>query len=68
MNTFITLPVMIALLLFMQQCGREDMARGTPDCIQDKIRHIAAEGVRNPPAEVYRYIYNGRKVYFIPQH
>lgn len=68
MNALLTTPVIITLLLFMQQCGKEDVAKGVPDCIQNKIREISAEGVRNPPAKVYSYFYNDRKVYFIPQH
>ncbi len=40
----------------------------TSACIQTVIDKIKNEAVRNPPAKVYRYNYNGATVYFIPQY
>jgi hypothetical protein len=57
----------IGLALFFDRCERIDTPRGTPDCIEDKIREIASEEVWNPPAKIYSYWYNGQTVYFIPQ-
>lgn len=37
-------------------------------CINDVISKIQSEAVRNPPAKVYSYQYNGQLVYFIPQY
>lgn len=37
-------------------------------CIQTVIDKIKNEAVRNPPAKVYSYQYNGQLVYFIPQY
>ena len=56
------------LLLFAQQCGKEDVSNGTPDCVQKKIEEIMSQEVWNPPAKVYSYFYEGRRVYFVPQH
>lgn len=40
----------------------------TSVCIQTVIDKIKSEPVRNPPAKVYSYQYNGQRVYFIPQY
>lgn len=53
------------LLFFTHQC-EEDVMKGTPPCVREKISEIAREDVRNPPAKVYSYRYEGRTVYFIP--
>jgi len=39
----------------------------TNSCIQTMIDKIKSEPVRDPPAKVYQYSYNGATVYFIPQ-
>ena len=67
MNFVINFVLISGLLLFSQQCSKEDVAKGTPDCIKNRIKEIANADVWNPPAKIYRYSYNGRKVFFIPQ-
>jgi hypothetical protein len=47
-------------------CIRE--ADPIPSCIQSKIEEIKNEPVRSPSAKIYRYTYNKKKVYFIPQY
>jgi hypothetical protein len=37
----------------------------TPACILNKITVLQNQPTQNPPAEVYQYIYNNRKVYYI---
>jgi hypothetical protein len=37
-----------------------------PDCIKEKIQQLMQEPVRNPPAEVWQYDFEGKAVYFIP--
>src|SRR5436853_7637080 len=37
-----------------------------PDCVREKIHQIMQEPVRNPPAEVWQYDFEERKVFFIP--
>ncbi|HEU5147574.1 MAG TPA: hypothetical protein VFT90_12700 [Chryseosolibacter sp.] len=59
--------IILSFVAFMQQCGGEDVPKGTPDCIHKMITLIAKDDVWNPPAKVYRYIYNGKTVYYIPQ-
>lgn len=39
-----------------------------PPFIMQLITDIQAESVRNPPAKLYRYLYRGHEVYFLPQH
>lgn len=68
MNTLLNFSMIAALLAFTQQCGKEDLTKGAPDCIQQKIKDIAAEDVWNPPAKVYSYLYNGKNVFLISQH
>ncbi len=58
----------ISLLLFLpDRCAKDEISNGTPACVQQKIDEISGEDVWNPPARIYRYFYNGKKVYFIPQ-
>ena len=65
---FIVAPVVISLLIFLpDRCGKEDISRGTPECVVQKVNEISQEDVWNPPARVYSYFYGGKKVYFIPQ-
>ena len=68
MNAILNSSMIVALLVFTQQCGKEDLPKGAPHCIQQRIIEIAAEDVWNPPAKVYSYFYNGKKVFLIPQH
>jgi len=39
-----------------------------PDCIQAEIEKIKKESPRGPLGAVYRYTYQNKKVYFIPQY
>jgi hypothetical protein len=38
------------------------------ECIKDEIQKIKNEAERNPPGAIYRYTYQQKKVYFIPQY
>lgn len=67
MKYLCSVSMMLPLLAFMQQCGGEDVPKGTPDCVQEMIAGIAIDDVWNPPAKVYSYTYNGQTVYYIPQ-
>jgi hypothetical protein len=67
MNYLINIVLISRILIFAQQCGRDDMPEGTPACLQERIKEIAREEVWNPPAKIYSYYYGGKKVYFIPQ-
>ncbi|WP_018478502.1 DUF6970 domain-containing protein [Pontibacter roseus] len=36
--------------------------------MEDKIRELKAKDVRNPPAAVWQYEYDGQTVYYIPPY
>ena len=61
-NIFILLLISIAAVA----CNKEEVAKGTPKCIENKIADIAKGDVWNPPAKVYSYLYNEETVYYIP--
>ena len=67
MNIPVSLLMITGILTFVQKCDDDALPQGTPDCVRDRISEIAREDVWNPPAKIYRYTYNGHKVYFIPQ-
>ena len=39
-----------------------------PGCVYEQIAAIEQEPVRNPPARLYRYNYQGKAVYYIPAY
>lgn len=45
-----------------------DTPSDAPGCIQQKIQGILAEPVRNPPARILRFTFNGDTVYYIPAY
>ena len=58
----------LCLLSLWLGCSEDDNTEITPSCITEKINAIKKEDVRNPPTKVYRYQYQGKSVYFFPQH
>ena len=58
----------LLLILLLLQCNKEESSNTLPDCITQKIEAIKKEEVRNPPAKVYQYEYQGKSVYFFPQY
>ncbi len=62
-------PILYLLLtLLFFNCNKEEGSEKIPDCITQKIAVIQKEEVRNPPAKVYRYTFEGKTVYFFPQY
>ena len=57
--------LMIGLLLLGAQTCKKEGLNGIPLCIVQKIEAIKADNVWNPPGSVWRYDYNGKKVYYI---
>ena len=56
-------PILYLLLtLLFFNCNKEEGSVKTPDCITQKIAAIQKEEVRNPPAKVYRYTFEGKTV------
>jgi hypothetical protein len=45
------------------KCTKEK--ESIPSCIQQKINEIKKQPRWNPPAEVYEYRYQGKKVYYV---
>jgi hypothetical protein len=54
------------LLQVVAGCEKEEVSKGTPECIEKKIDELANAPVANPPAKVYSYQYKGKTVYYIP--
>ena len=62
---------LIALLLaglfyFNSSCKKESAA--SADCVRLKIQQLQQEPKRNPPAEIWQYIYEDNTVYYIPPY
>lgn len=55
-------------VLILTGCKKVDVPKDTPSCIKKEIRNIQSHNVRNPPASVWSYEYNGQAVYYIPSY
>jgi hypothetical protein len=62
MKTYLSVAALFCLL----SCSDNDIAKDTPDCVRDMIEGLKKEAAANPPAKVYRFLYEGRTVYYIP--
>ena len=62
----------VTMLLAAAGCGSAttstSASTATPAFVDELIAGIKAEPVRNPPAKILRYQYDGREVYFVPSH
>jgi len=67
MKTFV-IALNIILLAALTGCYKDYVPRDTPNAIIQKINEIKAEAVRNPPASVWQYEYNGKTVYYFPPY
>ena len=47
-------------------CQKINLEEDAPRCIKREIRKILEEPVRRPPAEMWRYEYKGKTVYYVP--
>lgn len=66
MKQILTLFLSVIIILISFSCKKTNVPKETPSCIKQQIRNILKEDVRNPPAEVWKYEYNGKTVYYIP--
>jgi hypothetical protein len=57
---------LLVLFFTLPSCKKNDIPKDTPTCILNEIEKIKSELVRNPPASVWRYDYNGQIVFYIP--
>ena len=55
-------------IVILSSCKYLDLPSGTPEYIEMKIKDISRDGVRNPPASVWQYNYQGQIVYYIPPY
>lgn len=46
----------------------DELPSNAPECLKEVIQELVAEPVRNPPASLWRYEYDGQIVYYIPQY
>jgi len=58
----------LCCVLLLMNCNKEKDTETLPACIAQKIEAIKTENVRNPPAKIYRYSYQNKTVFFIPQY
>ncbi|WP_077130209.1 DUF6970 domain-containing protein [Spirosoma montaniterrae] len=58
---------LFCLSLLLLECSNKEVPTDTPTCVRNLIDQYKQQPVTNPPARVYRYTYQGRTVYFIPQ-
>jgi len=59
-----TMVISVIAILCFNSCEKPDLPADTPSCIKRKIRQIKSDEVRNPPAKVYQYDYNGETIYY----
>ena len=55
-------------VLTLTSCEKLDVPDETPRCIKRKIRKLKSDQIRNPPAKVIEWNYNGEKYYYIPSY
>jgi hypothetical protein len=55
--------ITILLTVVAQKCNKEKEGK-IPVCIQHRIDEIKKQPKWNPPAEVYEYNYNGKRVFY----
>lgn len=65
-TSIIILVLSVITMLYFNSCEKLDVPSYTPSCIKRKIRQIKSDKVRNPPASVWQYDYNGQTVYYFP--
>ncbi|GAB4017877.1 DUF6970 domain-containing protein [Spirosoma koreense] len=44
----------------------DELPTGTPDCLRAMVEQIRHQHTWSPPARVVQYVYQGKRVYFIP--
>jgi len=57
--------ILLIISVFIPACEKKDTAYDVPSCIENKIKEIEKEEVRNPPAQVWRWEENGDVYYYI---
>lgn len=60
----ISLLIIGTILLGFYSCKKIDLPKGTPACIESKIRKISRQKVFNPPAIVALWEFEGKNYYY----
>lgn len=60
--------VIFIFIISLIGCDKDEFSKNTPICIVEKINVLKLEDVKNPPASVWQYDFNGNTVYFISQY
>lgn len=56
--------VFIVLGLVLSSCEKLDLAVDVPSCIEEKIRDLGKEELRNPPAKVWKWEVGGNTYFY----
>lgn len=59
---------LMAAILTIKFKDLNELPADAPDCLSDVIQGIQSGPVRNPPASLWRYEYDGETVYYIPPY
>ncbi|MDB5263739.1 MAG: hypothetical protein JWQ14_3022 [Adhaeribacter sp.] len=54
------------LFTLFSACQDDEIPRGLPACVKEKIDELKNKPTQNPPAKVWQYQYMGKTVYYIP--
>jgi len=57
--------LLIVLLFLNTSCEKSSLNIDAPNCIENEIKKIKSEAVRNPPAEVWKWEADGQIYYYI---
>ncbi|MEO6168009.1 MAG: hypothetical protein ABIO46_02935 [Chitinophagales bacterium] len=52
------------VLLEAKSCDKSGKSN-VPDCIQQMVKDLQGKPRQNPPASIYQYDYQGKKVYYV---
>ena len=63
-----TLGVLLIFLMSIQCSDTRECCVGPEQCIQQVITAIQNEPVRNPPAKVFRMLFQGETYYYVPSY
>lgn len=57
--------ILIGLFFLNASCDKSNLNIDAPNCIQNEIKKIKNEEVRNPPAQVWKWEVDGQTYYYI---
>ena len=57
--------ILLGIALFLPACDKLDLLADVPSCIEEKIRDIKKEEMRNPPAQVWKWEVDGNTYFYI---